>query len=349
MKAVWSPSHRLHAPVHEVNLGLPIPTYESPARAENILTALRTDSRMDLVEAVEHGRTPIERVHDVGLIDFLETAWPALHARYGREEYAVEVVLHPGLRAGMGDRPAPTDAEHAFGWWCYETATPLAEGTYAAARSSVDVALTAAQAVVDGDRAAYGLCRPPGHHAARSVYGGFCYFNNAAVVAEHLRGATGERVTVLDVDYHHGNGTQQIFYDRGDVQFVSLHGDPAGAYPWFVGFAEETGAGPGEGTTLNLPLPPGTDDDAYLGALERAADSIDDFGPGVIVVSLGVDTYHLDPISDLGLTADGYRRCGALVGGLGRPVVVLQEGGYAVDAIGDNVHAWLDGLLTSVR
>jgi acetoin utilization deacetylase AcuC-like enzyme len=345
MKVVSSDAHRQHAPRHEVNLGLPIPTFERPDRADRIRAALAADARFDLVAPTVHGRAPIEAVHATGLIDFLERAWPELHERHGREEFTAEVMFHAALRRGMEAGHEPTEIEAAFGWWCFETATPLVEGTYAAARASVDIALTAADHVLAGDRQAYGLCRPPGHHAARDVYGGFCFFNNAAVVAEHIVRTTGGSVTVLDVDYHHGNGTQQIFYDRPDVQFVSLHGDPVRAYPWFLGHADETGAGTGRGTTLNVPLAAETDDDAYLARLADVTDAITAFGPSALVVSLGVDTYWNDPISDLALTADGYARCGALVASLGLPTVVLQEGGYDIEAIGTNVHAWLAGLL----
>jgi acetoin utilization deacetylase AcuC-like enzyme len=217
-------------------------------------------------------------------------------------------------------------------------------GTYAAARSSVDVALTTADHVIDGESVAYGLCRPPGHHAARSAYGGYCFFNNAAVVANHLAGATGGKIAVLDVDYHHGNGTQQIFYDRADVQFVSLHGDPGRAYPYLTGFRDERGAGRGSGTTSNFPLPARADDDEYLEALAAACAEIAVFGADTVVVSLGLDTYFDDPLGDLDLTADGFEACGALVRQLGIPTVVLQEGGYAVDELGENTRRWLLGV-----
>jgi acetoin utilization deacetylase AcuC-like enzyme len=202
--------------------------------------------------------------------------------------------------------------------------------------------------VIEGERVAYGLCRPPGHHAARALYGGYCFFNNAAVVAEHLTASTGGRVSVLDVDYHHGNGTQQIFYERADVQYVSLHGDPNRAYPYFAGYADETGAGRGSGTNLNLPLPPGADDDRYLTALAQAIEAVDAFDPSVLVVSLGVDTFHLDPIADFALSTDAFTRSGAAVAGLARPMVVLQEGGYHLPSIGGNVRAWLDGVTSGL-
>jgi acetoin utilization deacetylase AcuC-like enzyme len=343
--AVYSPVHLRHAPTHEVNLGEPIPANEQPARIERIRDVLRGDDRFTITAPSDHGVAPIEAVHDPGMVRFLESAWPALHARYGRDEFFPEVVYHAALRDGLGPAPVPTDAEHAFGYWCFETATPLVLGSYAAARASVDVALSAADAVAGGEPVAYGMCRPPGHHAAAAVFGGFCFLNNAAIVAQRLV-AAGAKVTILDVDYHHGNGTQQIFYGTDAVQFVSLHGDPRRAYPWFTGFADETGTGAGRGHTVNLPLAAGTTDDEYVLVLGAALERIAVFRPDVLVVSLGVDTFWSDPISDLALTADGYTSCGRLVAELALPTVVLQEGGYDVDAIGTNVHAWLSGLLT---
>ena len=344
MDVVFTDLHRRHSPRHEINMGQAIPTYEKPSRADTIHEQLSTDARFRFVERREFGRRPIEAVHHSGLVSFLETAWVDLNASTGRDEFFPEVVLHSGLRDGMGPAPLPHTTVSAFGYWCYETATPLVEGTYVAARASVDVALTAAEIVRNGAPHAYGLCRPPGHHAAADVYGGFCFFNNAAIAAEHLATITDSRVTVLDVDYHHGNGTQQIFYERDDVQFVSLHGDPERAYPWYIGYAEEIGAGAGRGSTINVPLAAETEDDHYVARLADVAEKIAAFHPSMVIVSLGVDTYWNDPISDLALTTDGYRRCGSIVRQLGLPTVVLQEGGYDIEAIGRNVHAWLAGL-----
>jgi acetoin utilization deacetylase AcuC-like enzyme len=206
------------------------------------------------------------------------------------------------------------------------------------------VALTAADLVAAGARVAYGLCRPPGHHAPRAAFGGYCFFNNAAIVADRWTAETGTRAAVLDVDYHHGNGTQQIFYARDDVLYVSLHGDPARAYPHFAGFAGETGSGRGSGANRNLPLEQGCTDERFVTALDEALDVIDAFGAAVVVVSLGVDTFHLDPLSDLAVDAPTFGVCGARVAALDRPTVILQEGGYHLDTLGDNVHRWLDGF-----
>ncbi len=349
MHVVHSPVHRRHAPAQETQAGLPIAMYEVPDRAEVIAAALADDDRFTIVPPVAHGTAPILAVHDRGLLAYLATAWVRFTADLpGHPAATADTFLHPAMVEGMGPGREPSGSgAGAVGFWCFDTATPVVEGTYAAARDAVDVALTATGLVLDGAPAAYGLCRPPGHHAPRGAYGGYCYFNNAAIAADHAARTTGGRVTVLDVDYHHGNGTQQIFWDRPDVQYVSLHADPARAYPYFTGYADERGGGRGAGTTLNLPLPAGCDDRAYAEALARALDAVDRFAPEVVIVSLGVDTYRLDPIGDLAVTTDGMRASGRQVAERGHPMVVLQEGGYHVGDVGRNVHAWLDGVLSA--
>jgi acetoin utilization deacetylase AcuC-like enzyme len=221
-----------------------------------------------------------------------------------------------------------------LGWYSHDS-DPILEGTWHAATAAVDVALTAADAVRSGAVAAYALCRPPGHHAAADSFAGYCYLNNAAIVAEWLC-AAGARVAIVDVDFHHGNGTQQVFYERSDVLFVSLHADPADDYPYFLGFARESGAGAGEGTTRNYPLPPGTDWDRYAPALDGALGAVRDHGPDVLVVSLGVDT-ALEDADSFRLVGDDYLRMGAALATVGRPTVFVQEGGYCLDVIGRNV------------
>jgi acetoin utilization deacetylase AcuC-like enzyme len=343
-----SPRHELHDPEHEIESSGLQPPFEHPGRAEAIRAALVADGGFEITEPPDWGTAPIEAVHDPGLVRFLATAWEE-YQRDVRPAHDVvpDVFALPGLREGMGDgRGEPATVGARLGWWCFETTTPLTAGTYEAARSAVDCALSASRAVLDGASAAYGLCRPPGHHATQSLYGGYCFFNNAAIAAAFVAAESGGRVAVLDVDYHHGNGTQQIFYARDDVAFVSLHGDPRRAYPYHTGFADETGAGRGAGSTRNVPLPAGTDDDAYLAALDHALAAVDAFDPAIVVVSLGVDTYAGDPMCDLAVTTDGFARCGRAVAALDRPLVVLQEGGYADEALGANVAAWLTGAVS---
>ena len=345
MLVVASDRHRAHAPLAEIeSSGLQSP-FEHPGRADAILATLQADERFIVDEPTEWDVAAIEAVHDPGLVAFLERAWDDYQVRHpGTHDVVPDVFAAPGLVEGIGRLPAWSPIEFELGRWCFETTTPVTEGTYSAARAAVDIALTSTSAVLGGASAAYGLCRPPGHHAPTGLYGGYCFFNNAAVAAHHVAATTGAKVTILDVDYHHGNGTQQIFYGRDDVQYVSLHGDPARAYPYVTGFADERGAGRGSGSTLNLPLAAGTDDDRYLSALTAALDAIASFGPSLLVVSLGVDTYHNDPISDLAISTDGLRAQGELVAQLALPTVVLQEGGYDVAAIGDNVRQFLLGI-----
>ncbi len=245
--------------------------------------------------------------------------------------------------AAIGRLNEPDAVAGRAGWWGLDTANPIEPGTYRAARAAVDVALTTVDLVVSGENCAYGLCRPPGHHAARSMAGGYCFFNNAAIAAEAIARASGEPVAVLDLDYHHGNGTQQIFWRRGDVIYVSLHADPDRQFPFFLGRADEVGEGEGTGANLNLPLPPGTDGDGYLAALEPALAAIDATRGSAVVVSLGFDTFAQDPVGDFALTAPDYHAVGRRVADLGRRLVILQEGGLPPPDAGENARAWLRG------
>ena len=345
MKVVYTPAHLKHDPHLELEGSNAHSPFEHIGRAENIREVLSADPAYQFLAPTEWGTAPITAVHDPGLMRFLEVGWNDYQrVRPGSREVVPDVFFREGLRNKMAPRDEPESIYGRLGWWCFEITTPLTEGTYEAARGAVDTALTTTQLVLDGERAAYGLCRPPGHHATTSMYGGYCFFNNAAIAAHHIATTTGTKVTVLDVDYHHGNGTQEIFYDRDDVQYVSLHGDPTRAYPYTVGYADETGTGRGLGSNLNVPLAARTDDDHFVSALASACERIAAFGPSTVIVSLGLDTFITDPICDLAVTGDGFERSGAIVRELGLPTVVLQEGGYDVNALGENVRRWLAGL-----
>ena len=345
MHVVYSPLHLLHDPNTEIDTSITHSPYEHTGRAETIKSTLAADPRFALRAPTEHGTEPIKAVHDPGLIEFLSVAWAEYQHEVGARREVVPDIFYRGeLRNQMSATDEPASITARLGWWCFETTTPLTKGTYTAARAAVDTALTATDVVLGGERAAYGLCRPPGHHATRDLYGGYCFFNNAAIAAQQIVQRTGGKVTVLDVDYHHGNGTQEIFYDRDDVQYVSLHGDPRRAYPYFTGHADETGTGKGLGATYNVPLPERTADDAYIAALSTCGEKIAAFKPTALVVSLGLDTFITDPIADLAVTTEGFSRSGALLAQLGLPTIVLQEGGYDVQALGRNVHAWLTGF-----
>jgi acetoin utilization deacetylase AcuC-like enzyme len=349
MKVVHTERHRQHDPKVETYLGIPVPANEVPARADAIRDALASDAGFETVEPVGHGAGPILAVHDPGLVRFLEEAWPAVvEQRIDREFLVADTYPTRGMFQGMSrelvsGRPEPRAIGGRAGWWGLDSSNPIVGGTYVAARWAVDVALTTVDLVLGGEAAAYGLCRPPGHHAAHSMAGGYCFFNNAAIAAQAIAKTTGERVAILDVDVHHGNGTQQIFWRREDVLYVSLHADPSRLYPFFLGYADEVGEGPGRGANLNLPQPLRADDRTYLEDLDRALERIGQEPGSIVVVSLGFDTYRHDPIGDLALTTEGYHEMGRRVGSLGKRLVILQEGGYHVGDLGANARAWLRG------
>jgi acetoin utilization deacetylase AcuC-like enzyme len=344
---VASDDHLAHDGLVELMAGREVPCFESPNRATAIREALLATGDYSLVAPTDHGPDPIAAVHTLEIIDLVEHAWTDAMAA-GRDPsrpLLPDTFLLGAYAGGMDLEQLPVARHDRLGAFCFDTATPIVAGTWGAARAAVDIALTALDRVLAGAPLAYGLCRPPGHHAGTSLIGGYCFFNNAAIVAESLIARGAQRVAILDVDFHHGNGTQQVFWDRRDVLYVSLHGDPAEIYPYFSGFAVERGAGAGEGATLNLPLPPGTDGDAYTATLDEALTAIRDFDPDApLVVSLGFDTYHADPICNLGLQTDDYTRIGSAIGSLGMPVVALQEGGYAIEALGANAVAFLGAL-----
>ncbi len=344
---IASDDHLAHDGLIELLAGREIPCYESPERATAIRAALLATGTYALEAPRDHGPDPITAVHDLELLDLVEHVWADALAdgHDGGRALLPDTFLLAGYVGGMALNQLPAGRHDRLGAYCFDTATPIVEGTAAAARAAVDIALTAADRVLAGAPLAYGLCRPPGHHAGRNLIGGYCFFNNAAIVAQSLVDRGAQRVAILDVDFHHGNGTQQIFWDRGDVLYVSLHGDPGGIYPYYSGFATERGAGGGEGATLNVPLSAGTDGDGYLAALDEGLDAIRTFDPDApLVISLGFDTYHADPICNLALQTDDYRRIGSAIAGLGLSAVALQEGGYAVEALGANAVAFLGGL-----
>jgi acetoin utilization deacetylase AcuC-like enzyme len=350
MQVVYSQRHLAHDIDTETYMGVAVPANEVAERAERIRIALEGDGGFDIVGPTEHGEAPITAVHDPDLLRFLETAWSELRAqRVARAFLSADtypnVAMFEGMTADAGSRIArePRQIGGRAGYWGLDSAAPLVAGTYEAARAAVDVALTTVDLVLGGEPLAYGLCRPPGHHAARSMYGGYCFLNNAAIAAEAIVAASGERVAILDVDFHHGNGTQQIFWRRGDVRYVSIHADPDRQYPYFLGRADEIGEGDGTGENLNIPLAAGATNADYLAATDRALDFIAEVQGSIIVVSLGFDTYGLDPIGDFALTTEAYHEVGRRVAALDRRLVILQEGGYHRPSLGENARAWLRG------
>lgn len=350
MDVVYSPRHLAHDIDTETYMGVGVPANEVAERAERIRAALEADGGFAIVAPTDHGEAPITAVHDPGLVRFVETAWSELRAQnVPRAFLSADTYPNRAMFEGMSDQAVATLAREPqqiggrAGFWALDSAAPLVAGTYDAARAAVDVALTTADLILGGASMAYGLCRPPGHHAARSMYGGYCFFNNAAIAAEAITATTGEPVAILDVDFHHGNGTQQIFWRRADIRYVSIHADPDRQYPYFLGRADEVGEGDGDGANRNIPLRAGATNEEYLEATDQAIEFIE-AGPGsIVVVSLGFDTYGLDPIGDFALTTPVYHEVGQRVSALGRPLVILQEGGYHRPSLGENARAWLRG------
>jgi acetoin utilization deacetylase AcuC-like enzyme len=339
MKILYSEKQALHDPREEFDgkAGLFHPHPEVPQRATGILQAVGERGLGPVLPPREYGLEVLTAVHDPGLIEYYRGILPAWQARTGRAGPVL-----PDVFALRGLAHRPQDPVRQAGWYCFDPQTPLLEGTWEAALQAAACAVTGADLLLEGERLAYALCRPPGHHAGRDYYGGYCYLNNAALAARRLQ-ARG-RPAILDIDYHHGNGTQDIFYGSPEVLFVSLHADPDSSYPCFSGYREERGAGAGLGFTFNHPLPAGAGEAGYRGELARALEEIQAFGPDHLVVSLGVDTVQGDPVGGLGLPVECFPELGRMIGLLGLPVLVVQEGGYSLRLAGPCAAGFLAGL-----
>ena len=329
-KFFYTPYHKLHDPQDHP---------DSVERAEQLRRAA-IDFGLTLISPADEGMGPIEAVHSAALLTLLQTAYP----RFAQ--------LKEGPRPAIPDSFAvrelagyiPQSIWGQLGYYCSDDLTPILEHTWTAAYWSAQVAAAAAMEIASGATLAYALCRPPGHHAYKDLYGGYCYLNNAAIAAEILV-RRGHRPAILDIDYHHGNGTQAIFYDRSDVFFCSIHADPEEEYPYYCGYAGEIGCGQGEGYTLNLPLSLGTDEVGFLRALHSAVDAIDQFRPTVLLVSLGFDTLAGDPHGGMRLEPGSFGPVSRMIGELGLPLLIVQEGGYLTPALGPALIALLEGLV----
>lgn len=331
MLSIYSDAHRLHHGT-ELKDGMLKPCVEMPQRADTVLARVREVGLGDVIAPQEFPSTLYSPVHSERYVRFLQQAWADWQA-LGRKHDALPLIWPVrDLRSDI----EPEHIDGKMGFYSMDAGVPIAAGTWEAVRISANLALTGAAHISAGARHAFALCRPPGHHASTEYMGGYCYLNNAAIAAQHLRQQGAQRVAVLDVDYHHGNGTQSIFYQRDDVMFISLHGDPKNSYPYFLGRADERGAGAGLGFNHNYPLPHGTTWAEYRVALADACRKLDDYAPDAIVVSLGVDTFKDDPISQFKLESSDYLLMGHMIGRLGRPVLFVMEGGYMVDDIGIN-------------
>ena len=336
MKVYYSEAHRKHEPPFEVfDGGLRVPYLENPDRMDQILRALRGTSWADILEPTDFGLDPIHAVHDKEYVNFLASSWTEWLAT----EATDKSTLLPSTFALRRHPQKPTSLLGRAGYYMMDLSACIVEGTYAAALASANCALSVAEIVASGERCAFALCRPPGHHAGRDYAGGYCFINNASVAANWLS-AKG-RVALLDIDYHCGNGTQDIFYDRHDVLTVSIHADPNFEYPHYAGYADETGAGAGVGFHKNYPLEKGTDDVRYLSALEKALGLIRNFAPSYLIVSAGMDIYADDPLGTIKVTTGGIGEIGRQISALDLPTVIVMEGVYNNDMLGRNMVCFL--------
>jgi acetoin utilization deacetylase AcuC-like enzyme len=342
MISFFTDSHALHAPEYEFYRGQRVPCFELPARATYVREQLLARGHA-LREPDTDSMAVVAQIHTPRYLQFLQTAWAqwlALDAANAAQQPFPSVWPVRSLRSDV----EPDNFIAKLGLYSMDNGTPLVAGTWAAAKAGADAAASAAAALAQGAKAAFCATRPPGHHAGADFMGGYCFLNNAAVAAQALRSQGNARVAILDVDYHHGNGTQSIFYERADVLFVSLHGDPLTEFPFYLGHASERGVGAGEGFNLNLPLPAGCSTALWFEALERACQRVAEHRADALVISLGLDTFAGDPISKFSLQAEDFTRLGQRLAKLGLPTIFILEGGYATQDLGRNAVNVLEGF-----
>ena len=342
MIVITTDAHAAHDPATMAPSPSGRPFYDRAARVEQLLGAV---NRLGLptTPAPDHGIAPIAAVHDAEYLHFLETAFD----RWQTTPLAGPAVRTFGYAVRRMQR-LPEAIMGQAGYYLSGDGAPILEATWNAAKVSAHVAVEGAKRVLVGAREAYALCRPSGHHTYADLAGGFCYLNNAAIAAQVLV-AGGAKPAILDVDVHAGNGTQGILYERDDVFFCSVHGDPRGLYPWYAGYEDETGTGRGLGCNVNLPLAAGTGDVGYVAAVEKGLEAIRKFGASILIISLGFDAHVGDPTANLAVTADGFRAIGQRIGSIDVPILLVQEGGYIVEKLGDNLSAFLNGFLPERR
>lgn len=339
MKSFYHPNVKLHHPQTYLSRGQMRKPQEIPDRVDGILEGLAQMS-LSVIEPKDYGKAPLLAVHDSAYLDFLENAhrrWKEIPQDWGNEVMSNVYVRQPNpLRGILGEA-----AKYLADGSC-----PVGPHTWTSSYWAAQSAVAAAEAVLAGELSAYALCRPPGHHARRDAAGGFCYINNAAVAAQHLRQKYG-KVAVLDTDMHHGQGVQEIFYGRDDVLYVSVHGDPTNFYPVVAGFDDEQGEGSGKGFNLNLPMPHGSTEEVFFEKVKVAIDTLNRFKPDVLVLALGFDIYKDDPQAQVAVTTEGFGRLGQIISQLNLPTVVVQEGGYHLGAMAANTKSFFTGFLKS--
>ena len=340
MITIHADDHRLHSGLLFARGDAWEPSSECPERADNVLTTLRDENYGSLIDPRTFDDESILRIHAPDYVQFLENVW----ADWEQSD-EVGSNARPDTFVYPGMRPADTECVMGkLGRYSFDAGSPFVAGSWQAIRTSANIALTGAALIDEGESRAFALCRPPGHHATANYCGGYCYLNNSALAAQYLLDAGAERIAILDVDYHHGNGTQTIFYERDDVMTVSLHADPSLEYPFFIGYADEHGAGRGEGFNHNYPMPFGTDWQRYAAQLAEGLAKVRRYGPDVVIAGLGLDTFVDDPTTFFAIETDDFGRMGEAIASLGLPTLTVLEGGYSVEHIGHNTLAFLRGL-----
>ena len=341
MDIIYSEDHRLRASKTELYGGELLPPFECPERMDYILNAIRDRGLGTCHDPKDFGREAITAIHDEGFVHFIETCWQ----EWQEAGFKGEAIASAWPSRSMPSKRIPKFIDGKIGYYTLASETSISAGTAEAAYTSAQVALTGAEIISKGSQQKiFSLCRPPGHHASKDQYGGYCFYNNAAIAAQYMRDQGASKIAILDVDFHHGNGTQAIFYDRDDVLFLSIHGDPAEAFPYFLGYAEEKGEGKGLGYNFNYPLAPETPYSNWAVALDDALKQISNYGADALIVSFGADTFEHDPISFFKLTSADFLDMGQKIARLNMPSLTVMEGGYAVEDVGTNTVNFLLGL-----
>ncbi len=341
MQTIYSEKHKLRNVTAELHGGEIVSPFECPARATFVLNAIQSSALGDVLPPNEFGIEPVLAVHDAGYLKFLEIC----HSEWKKLGHKGEAGPNCWPGRNMNSPHIPEHIEGQMGYYALAGETTITEGTWEAVLVGKDVALTATQLVIGGgETAAFALCRPPGHHAAFDQYGGYCFLNNAAISAQYALQNGARKVAILDVDFHHGNGTQQIFYKRDDVFFLSIHGDPLVSFPYYLGHANEAGVGAGLGFNQNYPLAALSDYTVWKQALNDALNKVNNYKPDLMIVSLGVDTFENDPISSFKIKTPDFTDYGRCIAECGLPTVFVMEGGYAVAEVGLNVVNVLQGF-----
>lgn len=331
MKHVRSDDHVGHSPTVELAGGELVEPFERIQRWDHIVQALESAGFGEPVAPDEIDVEVVTSVHDHDFVGFLQEAWTQWKAAGNRGDAIPSCFPTRGM-----NQTCPDAIDGRLGFYAFAAETAITEGTWSACLAAARIAVTAQQLITAGEPSAFALCRPPGHHAGKDYFGGYCFLNNAAIAAQGFLNDGANRVAVLDIDFHHGNGTQDIFYDRDDVLYASIHGDPRFEFPYFAGYAGETGTGPGDGFNFNYPMLPGTTFAQWHDTLKQALKEVQSFNPDALVVSLGVDTFEADPISSFKLTTPDFLTCGQTIGELRIPTLYCMEGGYAISEIGTN-------------